>query len=77
MYEKITLDMLTRDGVSVKTQQYIQSGGVEYAMGSPSRRSFVNSERGRADVAKAFDEQYITAIMAMWGESPTVTEQEI
>ena len=33
MITKTTLDMLTETGVSVKTQKYIEDGGVEYAVG--------------------------------------------
>ena len=72
MYIKITLDMLTETGVSVKTQKYIEDGGVEYAVGEPHRRAYVNSERGRTEIAAELPEPYLSAVMAVWGEAPTV-----
>ena len=72
MYIKITLDMLTETGVSVKTQKYIEDGGVEYAVGEPHRRAYVNSERGRAEIAEELPEPYLSAVLAVWGETPTV-----
>ena len=82
MLMKITLDMLTETGVSVKTQKYIEDGGIEYAVGEPHRRAYVNSERGRAELAAALENGEITksdfdAITSKWGNSPTVFEANI
>ena len=74
MITRITLDMLTETGVSVKTQKYIEDGGVEYAVGEPHRRAYVNSERGRAEIAAELPEPYLSAVMAVWGDVPTVVE---
>ena len=74
MQEKITLDMLTRDSVSVKRQQYIILDGIEYPIGQPWRRAYVNSVRGRQEVEKEVPEPHRTAIFAVWGDTPTVDE---
>lgn len=74
MITKITLDMLTETGVSVKTQKYIEDGGVEYTVGEPHRKAYVNSERGRAEIAAELPEPYLSAVLAVWGEAPTVIE---
>lgn len=74
MITKITLDMLTETGVSVKTQKYVEDGGVEYAVGEPHRCAYVNSERGRAEIAAELPEPYLSAVLAVWGEAPTVFE---
>lgn len=74
MITRITLDMLTETSVSVKTQKYIEDGGVEYAVGEPHRRAYVNSERGRAEIAAELPEPYLSAVLAVWGEAPTVFE---
>ena len=74
MITRITLDMLTETGVSVKTQKYIEDGGVEYAVGEPHRKAYVNSERGRAEIAAELPEPYLSAVLAVWGEAPTVFE---
>lgn len=72
--DKITLDMLTQDSVSVKTQKYVEVEGVEYPIGEPHRRAYVNSDRGRADVQNEVPEPHRTAIFAVWGDTPTVAD---
>jgi len=81
MYTKITLDMLTETSVSVRTQEYIEDGGIEYAVGEPHRRAYINSERGREELAAALENGLIAqndfdSIMAKWGENPTVVETD-
>ncbi len=75
MIEKITLDMLTQDSVSVKKQQYIVQDGKEYAIGEPWRRAYVNSISGRQQVENEVTEPYKSVIMLMWGNEPTVSEE--
>ena len=75
MEVKITLDMLTDKSVSVKTQTYITDGGVEYAVGEPHRCAYVNSERGRAEIAAELPEPYLSAVLAVWGELATAVEE--
>ena len=74
MYEKFSLDMLTETSVSVKTQKYVEDGGVEYAVGEPHRRAYVNSERGRAEIAAELPEPYLSAVMSVWGDSAKVID---
>lgn len=74
MNEKITLDMLTQDSVSLKKQQYATVDGKEYPIGEPWRRAYINSVQGRAQVQAEVQEPYKSAIMAVWGSNPTVTE---
>lgn len=72
MIEKITLDMLTVDSVSVKTQKYVVVDDVEYPIGDPHRRAYVNSTSGRAAVQAELPEAQANAILAVWGDTPTV-----
>lgn len=72
MNEKYTLDMLTADSVSVKTQKYVVVDGVEYPIGEPHRRAYVNDEAGRAAVQDELPEAQANAILAVWGDTPTV-----
>lgn len=76
MNEKYTLDMLTQDSVSVKTQKYVEVEGAEYPIGEPHRRAYVNSEAGRAAVEAELPEAQQNAIFAVWGDAPTVVEEE-
>jgi len=72
--ERYTLDMLTQDSVSVKRQQHVEVDGVEYPIGEPWRRAYVNSAAGRQQVMDEVPEPYRSAIFAVWGNEPTVTE---
>jgi len=74
MTEKISLDMLTPDSVSVKKQQYVEVNGAEYPIGDPWRRAYVNSTSGRQQVMDEVPEPYRSAIFAVWGNAPTVSE---
>jgi len=74
MLEKITLDMLTQDSVSVKKQQYTVVDGIEYPIGQPWRRAYANSIQGREQVQAEVAEPYKSVIMLMWGNMPTVDE---
>jgi hypothetical protein len=75
MIEKITLDMLTQDSVSLKKQNHTVVDGKEYPIGEPWRRAYVNSVQGRSQVQAEVPEPYKSAIMAVWGDVPTITEQ--
>lgn len=72
--DKITLDMLTQDSVSVKKQNYIEQDGQHYPIGQPWRRAYVNSVQGRAQVQAEVPEPYCTAIFTVWGDTPTIDE---
>ena len=75
MIEKITLDMLTQDSVSLKKQNHTVVDGKEYPIGELWRRAYVNSVQGRSQVQAEVPEPYKSAIMAVWGDVPTITEQ--
>ena len=75
MNERIIIDMLTETSVSIKKQLYIEQGGVEYAAGPPHRCAYINSERGRAEIAAALAEPYLSAVMAVWGGAAAVTDE--
>jgi hypothetical protein len=75
MLEKITLDMLTVDSVSVKKQNFTVIESKEYPIGEPWRRAYVNSISGRAAVQAEIAEPYKSVILMMWGDVPTVNEE--
>lgn len=74
MSEKITLDVLTQNGVSVKKQNYAVVEGKEYPVGEPWRRAYINSIEGRTQVQTEVPEPYQSAILAVWGDTPTVAD---
>jgi len=72
--ERYTLDMLTPNSVSIKKQQHVEINGVEYPIGEPWRRAYVNSASGRQQVQDEVPEPYRSAIFAVWGDTPTVAD---
>ena len=74
MIEKITLDMLTQDSVSVKTQRYYDDNGTLYPIGQPHRKAYINSIKGREEVQNELPLAQQNAIFSVWGDTPTVTE---
>ncbi len=74
MHEKIMLDMLTSDSVSVKIQSFVDMEGIEYPIGKPHRKAYVNSPSGRLGVQAELPQSQQDAIFAIWGESPSIEE---
>ena len=74
MNEKIYLDILTQDSVSIRKQQFAVIDGKEYPIGQPWRRAYVNSTQGRSQVQAEVPEPYRSAIFAVWGNAPTVPD---
>ncbi len=74
MIEKYTVDMLTQDSVSVKKQTYIDYMGQEYPIGEPWRRAYINDIKGRQQIVNELPITQVNAIMAVWGDTPTVEE---
>ena len=75
MIEKYTLDMLNQDSVSVKKQTYIEYMGQEYPIGEPWRRAYLNSINGRQQIVTELPQVQVNAIMSVWGNTPTITEE--
>ena len=71
---KTTLDCLCENSVSVLKQNYITVGNADVQIGDNHRRAFVNSLSGRAAVSEYIGEPYISAVLGVWGDAPTVTE---
>ena len=74
--QKKSVDMLTKNGVSVETTQTAVIDGTEYTLGLPHRCAYVNSVQGRALLAEQEPEDVVAAVLAMWGDTPTVEEPE-
>ncbi len=66
--EKITLDMLTKDSVSVLRQQFLNYNGVDMQVGGNIRNAYMNSKSGREQLRAALSDEYYTAVMAVWGD---------
>ena len=73
--QKKSVDMLTKDSVSIETTQTAVIDGTEYTLGLPHRCAYVNSLQGRALLAEQEPEDVVAAVLAMWGDTPTVEEE--
>ena len=65
--EKITLDMLTKEGVSVLRQKFININDVEVQVGENVRNAFTHGEDDRKILKEQLSEDYYNAVMAVWG----------
>lgn len=72
--EKITLDMLTSDSVSVLKQQYITLDGADIKVGDNVRNAYMNTQSERDRLKNDLPEEYYNAVIAVWGDTPTVAE---
>lgn len=75
--EKITLDNLNENSVSVLTQQFAEINGETVQVGENHRIAFVNSEYGRIELKDKLQEPYLSSVLAVWGDEPTVVDDEL
>jgi hypothetical protein len=64
--EKITLDMLTKDSVSVLRQKFIEINGTEMQVGGNVRNAYTNCDEDKSILKEQLSEEYYNAIMAVW-----------
>lgn len=74
MHEKISIKQLTAESAIISKNKYITYEDQEIPVGDTWQRAYVNSDRGRADAAKEVPEPYLSAIMTVWGDTPTIME---
>lgn len=72
--EKIALDMLTNDSVSILKQQYITIDGTDIKVGDNIRNAFMNTQTERELLKAKLPEEFYNAVIAIWGNSPTIAE---
>ncbi len=72
--EKITLDMLTSDSVSILKQQYITIDGADIKVGDNIRNAYMNTHTDRNILKEVLPEDYYNAVLAVWGSVPSGTE---
>ena len=64
--EKITLDMLTKDSVSVLIQKFVIIDGTEMQVGGNVRNAYMNCENDKEILKAELSEEYYNAVMAVW-----------
>lgn len=73
--EKISLELLTKDSVSIVTTRTILDNGYEYKTDYNHRQAFVNSAEGRKDLHNYLYpdyKHYEKAVLNVWGLEPTI-----
>ena len=69
------IEDLCKNGVIIATQDVlIQDNKEPQNVGETKRISYGNSERDRRRIAENEPEDIVTAVMAIFGDTPTVTE---
>lgn len=64
--EKITLDMLTKDSVSVLRQKFITINGEDVQIGENIRNAYTNCESDREILKNQLSQEYYNAVIAVW-----------
>lgn len=68
--ERITLDRLTTDSVSIVKQRYYVDRGNTYPIGEEFRVSLTNTEEGRKDLLLFLEEPYLATVLSLWDSKP-------
>lgn len=74
-YTKIKIEDLSIKQASLVTDQTINIDGQEIKI-NQTRVAYVNSELGRQALQADVSEPYLSAVLAVWGDVPTVTEKD-
>ena len=70
MEERITVDMLTVESVSVERQKVTEVEGELMNVGQPHRKAYSNNEFGRGELLAEVPEPYYGSIIAVWDTKP-------
>lgn len=73
-YEEFTLTLLTEKSVSVMKRTYADIGGTKTQIGESQRKAYANSTIGRQQIIDELPEPYANAVMAVWGDEPTIDD---
>ena len=69
--KKYILEQLTADSVNVVTVSYAKVNSKLCEI-SRERMSYPNSTMGRELISKALPKEYLSAVLVVWGENPTM-----
>lgn len=70
--EEIKIELLNQDSVSITFTKYIEYAGQKLQVGDVVRTAYVNSIKGREDLEKEIKDPYLSSILTIWGDTPTV-----
>lgn len=72
--ERKTVDMLTKDSVSILTQKFVTVDGQQLQVGDNHRSGYVNSAIDRQRLAEEEPQEIQDAVFAIWGSGATVPD---
>ena len=75
IYNDYTLEQLTADSVNVLIVSSAKVNGKMYEL-ERTRMCYGNSPIGREQIVNDLPEQYANAVLAVWGETPTLSDPE-
>lgn len=65
--EKMQIDILTNDSVHIKKEAYTGTW----------RKAYANSVSGRQELQAEVPEPYLSEILVVWGDEPTIIEEKL
>lgn len=68
------IDRLRADSVSIAKQDFLVREESKQKLGELHRKAYFNSENGRTELSEEIPEPYAAAVLAVWGNTPTITE---
>ena len=71
--KEYTLEHLTTESVNVVTVSTATIDKERREVGR-SRMAYVNYPTGRKQLSDVLPEEYVNAVLALWGETPTVSD---
>lgn len=74
MNEKISLEFLNVNSVSILKQKVTTVDNIEYPLGERWNKQYCNSPKGRILLEQEVTEPYKTAILSVWGDNPTIKD---
>ena len=74
--QEILLEQLTANTVNVRVATFAEINGTTVQIGGYTRKAYGNSETGRQQIADELPENYVNAILAVWGDEATVADPE-
>ncbi len=76
--EEKQIENLVRDGVVIATQEILVREGEEpQKVGGVVREAYGNWESDRERLIKNEPKEVVTAVLAIWGDTPTVSEPKV
>ena len=70
----VIVDMLTKDSVSILTKTMATINNKEVQVGENHRCAYINSTKGREKLQQELSEPYLTSVLSVWGNTPTIEE---